>query len=367
MKKSLLLKYLEKLIFPLIALACALIIGSFIIDWLGKDPWVAYWHLINGSFGSLPKFGETLVYVSPLLLTGLSIAVAFRCGMFNIGAEGQYIVGMMGAAWAGAAFTGLPGWLHLPLTMFTGMLAGFIWAAIPGFFKARFGAHEVITTIMMNYIALHFTAFLVNSILIAPPGTSPVTRVISDGAKLTRFLPPSRANTGIFVSLICLFLVYLFLWKTKWGFEIRAVGLNKEAARYAGVSVTRNLILAMAISGSLAGLAGALQVQGIQYRFIDLFGFPGYGFDGITVALLGNNHPAGILLAALLFGAMNSGALEMQSVAGISKNLIGVVQAVIIFFVAADYMVKKLKETKMKPACAAASDTDQAPAGKETV
>ena len=339
-------EYGSKLLFPLIALGCALIAGFFIIGWFGNNPFVAYHHLFFGAFGSPTKFGETMVYVSPLLLTGLSIAVSFRCGLFNIGAEGQYIMGMIVAAWIGAAFTGLPAWLHIPLTMLGGMLAGGIWGAIPGYFKARFGAHEVISTIMMNYIALHFTGYLVNYVLIAPPGLRPVTRMIQDSAKLARFLPPSRANIGIFVALACLVLVYLFLWKTKWGFEIRAVGLNQEAARYAGINVTNNLILAMAVSGALAGLAGALQIQGIQYRFNDLFGFPGYGFDGMAVSLLGNNHPAGILFGALLFGAMNSGALEMQSVAGISKHLIGIMQAVIIFFIAADYLIKKLRSQR---------------------
>ncbi len=355
-------KYGSKLLFPAAALGCALVIGFAVIGWFGADPWVAFRHLFTGAFGSPAKFGETLVYVSPLLLTGLSIAVAFRCGLFNIGAEGQYIMGMIGAAWIGAAFTNLPAWLHIPLTMAAGILAGLLWGAIPGYFKARFGAHEVIATIMMNYIAIHFTGYLVNYVLLEPPGYRPVTRMISESAKLARFLPPSRAHLGIAVALACLILVYLFLWKTKWGFEIRAVGLNPEAARYAGINVTKNLVLAMAVSGGLAGLAGALQVQGIQYRFNDLFGFPGYGFDGIAVALLGNNHPAGIVFGALLFGAMNSGALEMQSVAGISKHLIGIMQAVIIFLVSADYLLKKMRIGRSRPAVAASTAT---PAGKE--
>ncbi|TCL56810.1 nucleoside ABC transporter membrane protein [Hydrogenispora ethanolica] len=336
-------EYGSKLLFPAIALFCALIAGFFIIGWFGGDPFKAYHHLFFGAFGTPTKFGETLVYVSPLILTGLGIGLAFRCGLFNIGVEGQFILGMIAAAWIGSSFTGLPAWIHIPLTMLAGILAGSIWGAIPGFLKARFGAHEVISSIMMNYMALHFTGYLVNYVLIEPPGSRPVTRMISDSAKLARFLPPSRAHLGILIALACLVLVYLFLWKTKWGFEIRAVGLNSEAARYAGINVTHNMVLAMAVSGALAGLAGALQIQGIQYRFNDLFGFPGYGLDGIAVALLGNNHPAGILFGALLFGAMNSGALEMQSVAGISKHLIGIMQAVIIFFVGADYLIKKIR------------------------
>ncbi|HEX3044612.1 MAG TPA: ABC transporter permease [Bacillota bacterium] len=334
--------YLSKLLFPLITIICALLLGAVIIRWMGADPWNAYRHLLMGSFGSLPKFGETLVYVSPLILTGLSIAMAYRCGLFNIGAEGQYIMGMIGAAWAGS-IQGLPLLVHLPLTMGAGILAGVFWGAVPGYFKAKFGAHEVITTIMMNYISLQFTGYLVNYLLLAPPGNAPVTRTIEKTAQLTRFLATSRVNTGILIALLCLIGFYFFLWKTKWGFEIRAVGLNPDASKYAGINVTGKVILTMAISGGLAGLAGALQIQGIQHRFNDLFGFPGYGFDGIAVALLGNNHPAGILGAALLFGAMNSGALEMQSVAGIPKDLIGIIQAIIIFFVAADYVLKKLR------------------------
>jgi ABC-type uncharacterized transport system permease subunit len=339
--------YLEKLLFPFLALLCALVLGFFLIRWMGEEPWGAYHSMLTGAFGNPANFAETMVYVTPLILTGLSIAVGYRCGLFNIGAEGQYIMGMIAAAWVGAIDWGLPGWIHLPLTMLSGALAGFLWGAVPGYFKAKFGAHEVITTIMTNYIALHFTGFLVNKVLIAPPGNSPVTRVIRETAKLTRFVPTSRLNHGVFVALAALFLVYFFLWKTKWGYEIRAVGLNKDAAEYAGINVTRNIVLAMAISGALAGLAGSLQVQGIQYNFNDLFGFPGYGLDGIAVALLGNNHPAGVFFAALLFGSMNSGALQMQSAAGVPSDLIGVIQAIIIFFIAADVLVKRLRLPKL--------------------
>jgi ABC-type uncharacterized transport system permease subunit len=335
-----------KLLCPILALLSALGLGLLLIGWMGQNPWRAYYVLFTGACGSPASCAESLVYVTPLLLTGLSVAVAYRCGLFNIGAEGQFIVGMIAAAWIGALNPDLPAWLHLPLTMFAGSGAGFLWGAVPGYLKAKFGAHEVILTIMTNYIALHLTGYLVNQVLIAPPGNSPVTRAIHESARLTRILPPSRLNTGIFVALSALIIVYLFLWKTKWGYEIRAVGHNPDAARYAGINVSHNIILAMGCSGALAGLGGALQIQGIQYSFNDLFAFPGYGFEGVAVALLGNNHPAGIFLAACLFGALNNGALQMQSIAEIPNNLIGVIQAIIIFFVATDSLVKLLRPRK---------------------
>lgn len=339
----------QKLLYPLASLFCALIVGFFLIQWMGQNPWKAYTVMFTGAFGSPVNLAETLVYVSPLLLTGLSIAIAYRCGLFNIGAEGQFIMGMMAAAWIGACDLGLPAWLHIPLTLLLGTIAGFIWGFIPGFLKARFGAHEVISTIMTNHIALYFTGFLVNKVLMAPPYTSPVTRTIAETAKLAKVLPPSRLSAGVFIALATLAATYFFLWKTKWGYEIRAVGLNPDAARYAGISVPQKIILAMGISGAVAGLAGAIQIQGVQYYFNDLAAFPGYGMDGIAVSLLGNNHPAGVLLAALLFGAMNSGAIQMQSTAGVPRDLIGILQAVIIFFVAADAVLKRLRLRTKQP------------------
>jgi ABC-type uncharacterized transport system permease subunit len=341
-----------KLFYPCCALLFALACGLLLIIRAGKNPWHAYQALFTGACGNPINCAESLVYVTPLILTGLSIAVAYRCGLFNIGAEGQFIMGMIAAAWVGAFNLGLPAWIHLPLTMLAGSAAGFGWGSIPGYLKAKFGAHEVIMSIMTNYMALHLTGYLVNQILIAPPGNSPMTRAIQASARLARILPPSRLNTGIFVALAALPCVYLFLWKTKWGFEIRAVGYNPDAARYAGINVPDNIILAMGSSGALSGLAGALQIQGIQYCFNDLFGFPGYGFDGIAVALLGNNHPAGILLSACLFGALNNGALQMQSRAGITNNLIGVIQAIMIFFIATDSVVKWRRPWKKGPVAA---------------
>lgn len=331
----------QQVLLPLLAIIVALMIGAVFMWFVGKNPLVAYGTMFYGAFGSWINFGETLVYITPLIFAGLAVALAFRGGLFNIGVEGQIIVAMLVAAWVGASWTGLPTWLHGLATLIMGGLAGAIWAGIPGACKAYRGVHEVISSIMMNWIALFLTHYFVMGPLLAPPGTIPATREIADVTKFLRFLPPSRANLGIFIALICVALVYLLLWRTPLGFSIRAVGKNPEAAHYAGIHVERNLLYAMLLSGGLSGLAGACQVQGLQYKFLDVFMFTGYGFDGIAVALLGRNHPVGVILGALLFGSLTSGALQMQSVAGIPKEVIGIIQAVIILFVAGDEGIRR--------------------------
>ena len=331
----------ERVWLSLVAVLLALLVGAIVILWAGRNPLLAYYALWTASFGSWRGFGEALVSITPLIFTGLSVAFAFRTGLFNIGAEGQFIIGQMGAAVAGYIFTGLPAVIHVPLALLAGALVGAIWAGIPGLLKARLGAHEVINTIMMNYIALYFTHYLVVGPL---KGHSylPVTKQVVDSAKLWRFLPPTRANIGFFVALGMAAIVYFILWRTTLGYECRAVGLNPEAAQYAGISVPRSLVTSMLISGALAGMGGAVQVLGVQHRFYDLFGFTGYGFDGIAVALLGNNHPLGIIAGASLFGILSRGSQNMQSVAQVPKEVIGIVQAAVVLFIAADYLIRKL-------------------------
>lgn len=325
----------EEIAIIALAISFALLIGGVFVVISGHDPLRAYLALAKGAFWGWYNFGETLVYATPLILTGLAIALAYRCGLFNIGAEGQLIVALVSSAWIGT-WPGVPTGLHAVLTLLGGMAAGAVWGAIPGLLKAKTGAHEVINTIMLNYLALYLSHYLVTKPLIAPPGVAPVTRTIARGAMLPQFLPPSRANLGLAVALLACLGVYWLLWRTTWGYEIRATGLNQEAARYGGIKVARTIVLAMALSGGLAGLAGAVVIQGVQHKFFDLFAFPGYGFDGIAVALLGRNHPFGVIFGALLFGALSNGALQMQSAAGIPKEIIGVVQGTIILFVATE-------------------------------
>lgn len=337
------LEGLERLWIAFVAVMLALFLGAGFILWAGKSPLVGYQALWQGSFGSPQDLAELTVSMTPLVFTGLSIALAYRAGLLNIGAEGQFIIGQIAGAWAGAAsvFTGWPAWAHLPVALLTGFLAGGLWAAVPGILKAYRGVHEVINGIMMNWIALYFTHYLVMGPLMADPYL-PVTKEVFDSAKLFRFLPPTRANLGILVALLAALAVWYLMWKTTVGYGIRAVGHNPLAAEYAGIPVARHLLLALIISGGLSGLGGATLVLGVQHKFYDVFTFTNYGFDGIAVAFLGNNTPLGVVVGALLFGIFSRGAQRMQSVADIPKEIIGVVTAVVIILVAADQIIRSL-------------------------
>lgn len=282
---------------------------------------------------------ESLVLTTPYIFAGLAVALGFRCGLFNIGAEGQFYVGALGAAFVGYSITSLPWFIHLPLALLGGALAGAIWGGIPGWLKAKFGAHEVVTTIMMNWIAFRLSDWLLTGPMKAK-GYRPVTPNIAVTAELPRFFPdPLRFNWGFPLALLFAFLVYWFLFKTTFGFEIRAVGANPDAARYSGMSIVRNFVLVMALSGALAGLAGSAQVLGTDHWVGQGFS-AGYGFDSIALALLGKSHPLGVVLAALLFGILRGGATSMQSLAGIPIHLISVIQGLIIVFVAAPDIIR---------------------------
>jgi ABC-type uncharacterized transport system permease subunit len=369
---------------PALAVLTALVIGAVIIAvsdpevlaaWgdLFRDPlgalsatWFsitdAYLALFEGSFGrpahvvrgiagwietgntrplldAIRPFAESLVISTPYIFAGLAVAVGFRGGLFNIGAEGQLFVAGLASVYVGYAITGLPWFLHLPLALLAGIAAGAVWGAIPGYLKARTGAHEVINTIMMNYLAFRLTDFLLQGGPMARPDGLPITPEIQTSAYLPALLPrPVRLHMGFFLALAVAAGVYWFLWKTTYGFEIRMVGANPRGARYAGVGITRTVVLTMAISGMLAGLAGANQVLGLDHRLVRAFS-SGYGFDSIALALLGNSHPLGVVLASLLFGFLRGGAARMQSVAGVPVEIIQIVQAMVIIFIAAPEII----------------------------
>jgi general nucleoside transport system permease protein len=284
-------------------------------------------------------FTESLATSTPYILAGLAVAVGFKCGLFNIGAEGQFGVGALASAFVGYSFHGLPWYIHLPLALLAGAAGGALWGAVPGILKGLTGAHEVVITIMMNYISFRLSDWLLNGPMKAP-GYRPLTPVVDNSAMLPRFFPdPLRFNWGFILALLVALLVYWFLFKTTLGFEIRAVGANPDGARYAGMNIVKNFAIAMTLSGALAGLAGAVQVLGIDHWVGQGFS-AGYGFDSIAIALLGNSHPLGVVLAALLWGTLRSGATRMQSIAGVPLEIISIIQGLVIVFIAAPAIIR---------------------------
>ena len=354
------MKIFHQLIFPLIAVIAAFIVGGIIVALIGDDPIETYRLLIGSALSWPDGIGYTLFYATPLIFTGLAVAVAFRCGLLNIGAEGQLYMAAFVTAWVGITFANLSGWILIPLACLTAIMSGGVWGAIPGVLKARFGSHEVINTIMLNFIAVaiasYFTQYhykaqgdpIMQTIEIGrqtvPAGQEALKGINAHIPRLGHFIPgfPERIplNIAFIFALLACVLVYIFLWKTKWGYEIRATGANPTAAEYGGISVGKQIVLAMTVSGSLAGMVAINEVLGYRYRYYDGFS-PGYGFTGIAVALLGRNHPVGVLLAALLFGALIRGGLFVDIFTDhVSKDLVLVLQAVIILFVAAESLFR---------------------------
>lgn len=354
----------QELLIPMLAVLTGLIVGAIVIVASGENPFVAYGALFAGSFGTPAEYiegfkvlfatGETttlvkaiypltesLVTATPYIFAGLSVALGFRCGLFNIGAEGQFFIGALCSAFVGYSLKGLPMIVHLPLAILGGALGGAIWGAIPGYLKARFGAHEVVNTIMMNWIAFRLSDWLLSGPM-KSSGFRPVTPNIEASAELPRFFAaPLRFNIGFFIALLVAYLVYWFLFKTTLGFEIRSVGANPDAAKYAGMNIVRNFVLVMSLAGGLAGLAGSAQVLGVDHWVGQGFS-AGYGFDAIAIALLGRSHPAGVVLAALLFGFLRSGATDMQSMARIPIDIISIIQGMVIVFIAAPDIIRWL-------------------------
>ncbi|MGQ9627320.1 MAG: ABC transporter permease [Anaerolineae bacterium] len=297
---------------------------------------------------ALRPFGEGLVNSVPLIFAGLAVALGFQAGLFNIGAEGQLILGGLCSVVVGYTIPGLPWVVHLPLALLAGALAGGLWASIAGFLKARTGAHEVINTIMLNYVAIHLTEWLLKEL--QPIKGTHRTPDILPSAYLPRLFPhPLRINAGFILALLAALLIHWLLYKTTWGFELRTVGANPDAARYGGMSIAKNIVLAMFISGALAGLGGAGVSLGITHNMT--LGFSaGYGFDSIALALLGGGRPLGVVLASILFGALKAGGTRMQSTAAIPTELIQIMQAMVIAFIAAPAIIRTIYRLKAERA-----------------
>lgn len=335
---------MKSILVPLISIILGLIVGAIIMAFSGYNPIIGYTALWNGIFGDAYAMGETIRQISPYILAGLAVAFAFRTGLFNIGVEGQLIVGWFAAAYVGMKFD-LPMVIHLPLALLAAAVAGAIWAFIPGLLKATLQVHEVIVTIMMNYIALH----VVNALIKVNSGGSFKTEKIKETASLrsdflSQLTDYSTLHYGIFIALLMVIVMWYLLERTKTGFELKAVGFNDHAAQYAGMNVKKNIIMSMMISGGFAGLAGAMEALGTFGNISSKSGFTGIGFDGIAVALLGANTPIGVLFGAILFGSLKYGALNMPNAAGIPIEIVSIIIALIIFFVASGYIIRVFLE-----------------------
>jgi simple sugar transport system permease protein len=364
---DLLRRILDTLLVPLLAVFSAFVIGGLIIVITDASVYAAFreggiiaglvaaWQsvalaysaLFSGALGDANAISESLVASTPYIFAGLAVAFGFRGGLFNIGAEGQLWVAAGVSVVIGYSFE-LPAIIHLPLAFLGGVLGGAIYGAIPGYLKAKTGAHEVINTIMMNYIAFRFFDWAFTGPLRRPGGDAPVTAEIHPSAYLPQLVEGYRFHWGFFLALLVAFGVWWLLFKTTLGFEIRTVGANPNAARYGGIRITRVIVLTMAISGGLAGMAGANEVLGVNHYLAGGFS-SGYGFDAIALALLGKSHPLGVVLAALLFGTLRSGATRMQSIASVPIDIISVIQALVIVFIAAPAIVRWIYRVKAKP------------------
>lgn len=334
-----------KLLIPLVAVLLAFLVGSLVIIARGVNPLEAYGALFKGAFGGLDSIGTTIRKATPLLLTGLAVVFGYRGGVFNIGAEGQLILGGMAATAVGVRFPGLPIWLHVLLCVVAAMLAGALWALLPGALKAFRGFNEVITTLMMNYIAVQVLAWSVRQDTVTtltwrfwqyfglkdPAQPFARSATIFESAKLPVLWAQMRLNLGAAIAVVAAILVFILLWRTAFGFAVRTVGSNPHAARYAGIKVSRTMLGTMLISGALAGLAGGIEIMGNQGRIIDDF-LLNVGFDGIPVALVGQLHPVGALISALFFGGLRAGSNTMQIMVGVPISLIYILQALAILF-----------------------------------
>jgi len=336
---------------PLVSVLSGFLVGALAILAAGADPIQAYLALFQGAFTNHNAFAETLVSTTPYVLLGLSVALGFRAGLFNIGAEGQFYVGSLTGVFVAYSIHGLPAVIEIPLGLLGGMAGGALWASIAGALKARFGAHEVITTIMLNYVSFLVASYLVDTpgLMLAPNVSTPRTPDVDPGAVLPIILSGSRLHLGFILALLMVPVVWFLIERTTIGFRLRAVGFNQGAARTAGISVGWTIVLTMALAGGLAGLAGIVQVLGVNFHMTDTVA-AGYGFDAIAVALLARSNPWGVLPAAFLFGALHNGASFMQLETQVSADLISIVQAFVIIFVAAPSIVAFLLRLRRAPA-----------------
>lgn len=339
---------------PILATIAALLVGAVMLLLLKVNPIEAYRAMFEGAFGSQNALAETLVKATPLLLVGLGICISFRGDVINIGGEGQMIVGAIAGTVVGLTLVDWPGWAVIPIALLVGFIGGALWGGIPGVLKAYFNVNEILSTVMMNAIAVQLMNFMLRGPMIDPSQAElaskiPQTARLLEGFRLPRWVP-TRLHLGALIAVVLAVLVYILLWRTTWGYRIRAVGQNPDASRYAGIKVKRYVVLALVLSGAFAGLAGVMQVYGVNYRMItdgSASGFTGSaGFNGIVAALFGQLHPIGTIPASILFGALLVGANKMQRVVQVPSALITALNGLVVVFVVSSEIWRRRRQKK---------------------
>lgn len=354
--------FLFRAALPVLAMLAALLIGAVVLMILKVNPFEAYAAIITGVFGSMSGFTQSLVKATPLLFVGLGICIAFRASVINIGAEGQIILGALAATAWSLAFRTWPAWILIPTTLIASFLSGSVWGFIPGILKARFRVNEILSTVMMNAIALQLMNLLIRGPLIDQAGVTAGTYLaqserLPEAAWLPRLIPQTLLTTGAILAVVLAFVVYLFLWRTTIGFRIRAVGLNPDASRYAGINVAVYQALSLTLAGGFAGLAGAVEVMGVHHRLLEGI-TSGYGFSGIVAALFGGLHPLGLIPAAWLFGSLLVGADKMQRAVQVPSALIDMLLGLVVLFVVGSAFLSK--QWAIRRAISAAKTGDEA-------
>lgn len=335
-----------KVVTPLIAILLAFLIGGIIIVYIGKNPLEAYSYLFKGAFGSKAALATTFVKTTPLIFTGLAATFAYRCGVFNLGAEGQFIMGSIASI---TVATMLPKAAVLPvpvvliISMIAGIVFGGIWGALPGLLKVWRGLNELIVTILLNYVATLFMSYLVNGPMME--GNIPQTAAVQDQLKIPLLSNTMRIHYGFFVSLLVALIIYYFLFHTSKGLKLRSVGLNEIASKVYGINAKRFVLISFIVSGAIAGLGGSIEVHGYSYRLMPGYG-KGFGFDGVAIALIGQLNPIGTVIAACFYAALRTGANMMQVASGIPTSVVAIVQALVIIFVIAGSALTNLPKTK---------------------
>lgn len=342
-------RWLMSIFASLIPVLLAFIVGAFLILLSGYKPLEAYSALFSGALSSTNGIMNTLFCATPLILTGLATAIAFKANIFNMGVEGQLYLGAFTAAWLGFSLQGLPPVIHVSLCLIGGALAGMLFALIPAVLKAFFNVNEMVVTLMLNYAAILFTTYLCCFPFKAPGAPNSTTVDILPSAELPRFMPSSQLNGAFIIAIVVFFIVWFMMNKMKLGYEMNSIGRNVEFSENVGMNVAKKIIVVMSVSGIVAGLAGAGEILGTHRRFVSEFS-PDYGWTGLTIALLGKHNPVGVVVAALLFGILKNGGSSMELMVGVPRSLIEIIQGLIIFFLAVDFLnhhfglVTKLKE-----------------------